>query len=1174
MKVLTKLKKYGIAVATFVFCCCMTLLFAIGVGYTVRAEETAAQETEHSCCYFTYPGNNGEGGTALAIGGVNNQIWSELMKELATLDDSSLGSGLFTGYMYLTEDITWEETVYIPRNVHVAICLNGYEIDCDFQYSFLGACGVYFYDCNEMHGCTEVIEGQTIEIPFINQALVDFMPYWAMAGGSLPAMENLYVALGEDVSFDKNWNGALRGGDNLYICMNGYEVSNVERLTINGGSVTLLECQPSTPCNYLVGDEGEDSHAIELGTLVPNDFADLVDFVNGYEEEITAPYAVHATLKGNVSLTETLVIPENVYFGVCLNGYYLNVTVQEPTNGGLYTFDCGATHTCASIHETVPYLNQDLIDFLPMWMYCGGSVMDALDTTSYALAIDVSFNSNWTGYGQGSTLVFCTGGYTLSNQEVLAAEVIMVDCGKDEICRICHPISGIKSIPLREVDLTQEGVYVEETLQSGSETKTITKKAIDCFTPYVDENGVFVGDGLGETKYFFSLQSDIKLAKTLVIPDGFDVHICLNGYQIESPTIIFYKEKDDVVGVFTIEYGGSLAIYDCSPTQSGSIYTNIDDSYAETQEGLDFSGLGIIFAYSIVNSGSLTMNGGSLAAMIGIINAGDLAINGGEVGGALMGIVQGDEFNVEGVEHADATPTIDINGGAVSSAIAGVIAQAGTVTMDGGTIKTVGTAIGMGVDINGDLIENSDATLIINDGAIEYGESVADVFVRLGFLKDLDISLEELQEEGVNVTDMVSIIVNGSIEMNGDLDITYSDLMLELQEKNAAAETERLQAEADQLLGEGEESVPVDPVVYDCIDIMLVNGTVIDADEDATFENQYVVMAEDGSIITYQPMSHVFVGASGMATIYTSDGELVIVDEDGDLTFLAQAVGVTASTSGLIMLNFYVELNQVFIDNVGSRVIIKTKTSSREYTVSEGKKSGSYYVFSVGINAKDYKEQAICEFSMPVATEGGTKTITWHGKTYSIVEYLDYILNDTSGRYDTAKNLAATMKNFCMSASVHFGTAKEYEYSNGIENYLAQVNAEILEGFKTELFDNSDNVTLRGATLFFEYATTIRIYFTLDTAVDINSLSYTVNGSPVNVHYYGDNYYYLEIENIAASGLGTTYEINIDGTILRYSAMSYAYATVANARGGSETAVTAVKMLYLYYMAALEYKGA
>jgi hypothetical protein len=96
----------------------------------------------------------------------------------------------------------------------------------------------------------------------------------------------------------------------------------------------------------------------------------------------------------------------------------------------------------------------------------------------------------------------------------------------------------------------------------------------------------------------------------------------------------------------------------------------------------------------------------------------------------------------------------------------------------------------------------------------------------------------------------------------------------------------------------------------------------------------------------------------------------------------------------------------------------------------------------------------------------------------------------------------------------------------------------------------------------------------LDTAVDINSLNYTVNGSPVNVHYYGDNYYYLEIENIAASGLGTTYEINIDGTILRYSAMSYVYATVANARGGSETAVTAVKMLYLYYMAALEYKGA
>ena len=160
-----------------------------------------------------------------------------------------------------------------------------------------------------------------------------------------------------------------------------------------------------------------------------------------------------------------------------------------------------------------------------------------------------------------------------------------------------------------------------------------------------------------------------------------------------------------------------------------------------------------------------------------------------------------------------------------------------------------------------------------------------------------------------------------------------------------------------------------------------------------------------------------------------------------------------------------------------------------------------------------------------------------------------------------------------MTASVHFGISQGYEYTSGMEEEMAKVDGSLLEPFKTQLSPVSANVTLQGATLFLEYATTIRIYFSLQSGVDINTISCTIDGNVVSATAYRGNIYYIEVENIAASNLGKAYEINVDGTILHYSAMSYAYSTIINAKEGDETAVAAVKMLYLYYKAAEAYNN-
>ena len=1186
MKNFAKMKKYGIVTMALIAVCSLLTLFFMNVNFAmaeepgnegfVSSENTSDSSTEesvipedtHSCLYFI------EANNATDMGPMSNQLFAQLLQSLSGVTDSSFANGVFSGYFYLTEDITWTETVYIPQNMHVGVCLNGHTFNCEFDYSTKGDCGVYVFDCTQIHSCSEITSSEVAFAPVLTQPLLDFMPYWMQAGGGLPSMDNLCVALGEDISFGREWTGMLGSSGALTVCLNGYRIFNSERLTTQGGTLTLLDCQPDKPCNYLLASEQENSKAIELGTLSANEFSDFVTMLNNFSETLTEPYAIHCTLRGGLSLSETINIPENVYIGVCLNGYKLNATVALPDsgNGGFYTFNCEDVHTCSSLQLTVPYLSQDLLDFLLIWGNCGGGLGAALNSTAFALASDIIFNNKWSGFGAGMSLTFCTCGFIVENTEILAAEIITVNCATDDVCRVCHPLNGLENIPLCEVDLEAEGVFIQETLQDGSGTQTITKKVIDCFTPYVDADGVFIGDGTAKTKYLFTLQSDVKLAKTLIIPDGMDVHICLNGYTLEGPRLIFYKEKEDIVGIFEILYGGSLSIYDCSPDKTGSIVNILKDSVAEKGSGIDLSGLGVIFAYSIMNAGSFTMNGGTMTSMIGIINGGDVTINDGALGGALMGIVQGSALEIDGTEFEDSTPSVTMNGGSISSALVGVLADTGDVAINDGTIKTVQVGIGIGVDVNGDAVENSDASLVVNGGTIEYGESVLDVFADTGMFDGMDVDINAMQEE-MEIKDVYAIAVNGSVQVNGDLDVVYSDTFLAMQEKTAEEDTANRQAEADANLAEGEESVPVEPTKYERVDFALVNDTVISVGEDAEFENQYKVFADSGKVIADRPLPEVFVGTDGLVTIYDKNGNLVIFDAT-KMQMNAKAVGATASTSGLILLNFYVKLGQDFIDNSESRIIIRSQTQEQTYAVNDGKPSGEYYVFSIGVCAKDYKEKVVCEFSMPLTLENGTTEVyTWHGQEYSIEQYLTYILEDTSGTYDSAKTIAAAMKDYCMTASVHFGISQGYEYTSGMEEEMAKVDGSLLEPFKTQLSPVSANVTLQGATLFLEYATTIRIYFSLQSGVDINTISCTIDGNAVSATAYRGNLYYIEVENIAASNLGKAYEINVDGTILHYSAMSYAYSTIINAKEGDETAVAAVKMLYLYYKAAEAYNN-
>ncbi len=1176
MKFFDKMRKCGIRIAAIIFCCCVSMLFAVNIRYAVTAEEAAGEGTEtvepvgHRCAFFTSTSDY-----AVDLGGVDSQAWAVLVGNYANApEDYFVADYPACAYLCLTENITWDETVYIPQNLHIGICLNGYSLDCDFQYSTKGECGVYVFDCSDIHAC-EVVAEDTIYMPALNQDIVDFMPYWAMARAGVPSMSNMYVALSEDVTFGKYWKGFMSDGDNLTICLNGNRVINSETLTINGGNLTLIDCQPDKPCNYFVGNDSEDSRAIDLGTYTASEFADFVASINAFDTELTEKYAVHFSLKGSVTSSETIVIPENVYLAVCTNGYKMNAKVQLPEsgNGGFYTLDCASTHDCKSAFTTVPYISQDLIDFLPIWSACGGAMGTAFNTTAVALASDVTFGSAWQGYGEGMNISICTCGFEVSNTNIFAGSVAIVNCSNDEVCRVCNPLSGVKSISLFELPDDTEGLYVEEILQKGSSTEVITKKAIDCFTSYTDENGVFIGDGSGNTKYMFTLQSDIKLAKTLVIPEGMEVHICLNGYSLEGPRIIFYKEKPDVIGVFTIEYGGSLSIHDCSAAGTGTIITGIKDAIAETEEGWDFSGLSVLVAFSVTNAGSFTMNGGNMASMIGVLNLGDVTINGGNIGGALAGIVDATSIGYTGVVDVASTPTVTMNGGSVSSALAGIAMSTGEVVLNGGEIRSLYTGVALGVNLNEESVKDADASLTINGGTINYSESVAEVFIATGLTDALKVDIQNMKDTLV-VEDTIAIYVNGTVEMNGDFEVVYSELFLEAQERAAAEDTQKRQDAADANLAEGEESTPVEPTEYLSMDFMLIDGATIDVSENANLEDEYLVSTnKSGLVIATGAESGTFVAPKGYATVFNANDELIFVNlsEFGLTALPAKVAGATASTSGLIMLNFYVQFDAMFLNNPDARVLIKTPTKTYSYTVAQGTKSGSYYIYSIGISAKDYKQKVTCAFSMPVqlSNDSPAQTFTWHGYDCSIEYYLNYLLSQSN---EKVRNVAAAMLDYCMTASVHFGTSEEYSYTEGMQEVVADVDLEALAPYKPlRDTERGEHAKIAGTTLFLQSATTLRIYFVVDAGVDISMVSCTIDGKSITPTHYSGYYYYVEITNISAKDLGTAHEINIDGDIMVYSAMSYTYQALA--KRVESTELTAAKMLYLYYKAAVAYSN-
>ena len=796
-------------------------------------------------------------------------------------------------------------------------------------------------------------------------------------------------------------------------------------------------------------------------------------------------------LMEDITFTETLVVPEGSLLVICTNGH----TITGPIEGDYVTVN-GEYHICPlsgtpAMHVSVSYLNY-------MMKMSGGNIT-LEDTTHIALCDDFVGIDFPFGPAEGQKLIICTLGHTVS----------------DEVFAAMSSFGGTVQL----VDCSTENHDCEELGEL--DASMLNQSLLDSY--YQKSDGTL---DLNPGTHVFYLTSDITLKKTLKIPAGVDLHLCLNGHTLKSPKIISagldgeppagYTEDDYCSGAIEVSVGASLTVYDCSSGGTGSIVV-------DTKDG---NGLVMLFSYAVYNYGTFTLKSGKLSGFVGVLNEGTTTVDGGEVFGVLIGIGSG----VSEDSTATEAPSLTINGGSVGGALIGVAGVTGEVEINGGEISAMSVAVATGpIDESADPTADY-ADLEINGGSIDVGDSAKAMESINNSGLDIDIN------EGSDLTlsddtQIVGILASGDVNMNEDIDITVH-----------------------------EEYIPEGVTVALKGDIILSGNGELTVPEGTELNNSYTVAPAD-------PAASVSVPSNVSDNIEPADGFYKKTDTETGETTIYPASDTTKLYTyalvlkGNIVLKVYASIGEDFLNDPKAFVRMSYSDKSVDIPVSEFVKSGDYYSFSIAVSAKDYAQQVEVEF--------GSGSAIWTGATISVDAYFSYVLaNDTT----ELRDLIMHMKSYCMAAAQHFSTGG-YIPIDEAEAAITEVSADDLKAYAASASGSmAKGVTLASAALVLESGTSIKIYFDVAEGVDLSELTFSVDGVATTVFATDvKNRYYVEVENISAKDLDRTYAINIAGMTINYSALSYAYTILYYESQYDANLVKIARTLYCYNKEANEY---
>ena len=229
----------------------------------------------------------------------------------------------------------------------------------------------------------------------------------------------------------------------------------------------------------------------------------------------------------------------------------------------------------------------------------------------------------------------------------------------------------------------------------------------------------------------------------------------------------------------------------------------------------------------------------------------------------------------------------------------------------------------------------------------------------------------------------------------------------------------------------------------------------------------------------------------------------------------------------------------------------KVDTMQVEFTV-DGKTS--YAPIGAGVDG-------VYTFTVELPTKNMTSTIstrlidgegTEHAtKEYTVRDYAETILNDTTDAYDELEKAAAkAMLNYGAMAQLYFGYNTTDLANSNCAYTEAELNAADVSGVAAIAASNGLE-SFKGASLVLKSKLAIRLYFTEAVTGSVS----TANG------------HYVEVSGIGAADLDATQTVTVDGATYTFSALSMA-KSVIEGESYSANFKNLMKALVLYSAAA------
>ena len=292
-------------------------------------------------------------------------------------------------------------------------------------------------------------------------------------------------------------------------------------------------------------------------------------------------------------------------------------------------------------------------------------------------------------------------------------------------------------------------------------------------------------------------------------------------------------------------------------------------------------------------------------------------------------------------------------------------------------------------------------------------------------------------------------------------------------------------------------------------------------------------------------------------TVFADTETPIVTPSDVDI------YGVSLVLSGEIGLTFHVNVKRAYRGGT-----MELKFENKEYiapitvNITDCPTDGNgCYMATYYLSAIELSEPVM----LTVYDADGTTVLA--KKSCSAEDYVNLLLIDEEAT-EAEKNIGKTLINYGHFAQLACSEANGWEigedYAETTAFYAPTADGSVFDKYEMRWSSCSPDFDYVDMALFFDYNTAISLCIPVSVEPEV-----LVNGVKVDAVQYDDCSYEIQIAGISALHLEDEYEVTINGITITLSAFSF--GTLAVRYNDSPNTVNAVKALYEFYMATVEY---